>query len=77
MKSNLKECFVSLVWLVELLLVVLVNLGLEKESLLLEQPQEQGTFAQPIVALQQEGPVAAERMWLQLRLLVLDPFDEP
>jgi hypothetical protein len=50
---------------------------LEKERLLLEQPQEQGTFAQPIVALQQEGPVAAERMWLQLRLLVLDPFDEP
>jgi hypothetical protein len=60
-----------------LLLLAAVLLFLAKERLLLEQPQEQGTFAQPIVVPQQEGPVAAERMWLQLRLLVLDPFDEP
>jgi hypothetical protein len=36
-----------------------------EERLLLEQQREQGTFAQPFVAPQQEELVAAERMWLQ------------
>jgi hypothetical protein len=46
-------------------LVVLAEPSLEEERLLLEQQREQGTFAQPFVAPQQEELVAAERMWLQ------------
>jgi hypothetical protein len=52
--------------------VVLVHQPLEalvdlevQERLLLENLREQGTVAQPLMVLQQEELVAAERMWLQ------------
>jgi hypothetical protein len=49
-----------------------------KESLLLADHREQGTFAQPNQLVhQQEEPVAAEQRFLLLRPLMLVPFDEP